>query len=117
MVAHCGGMRPWAPGKPFLYDLQLQLMQGRKVLDEVSSYFGLRDVRIQGDYGVDAVVTADEARIMIEHASEFLDEARLVLTGSQRRRQVRQEHHGRPAAVVMDRPGRYRVAGVRVVVR
>jgi uncharacterized protein (UPF0332 family) len=40
------------------------------------------DVRIQGDYGVDAVITADEARTMIEHATEFLHEARKVIAGS-----------------------------------
>jgi beta-galactosidase/beta-glucuronidase len=39
----------WAPGKPFLYDLRLRLVKGREVMDEVSSYFGLRDVRIEGD--------------------------------------------------------------------
>lgn len=39
----------WEPGKPFLYDLKIRLMKGKSVEDEVSSYFGLRDVRIEGD--------------------------------------------------------------------
>lgn len=41
--------RLWAPGAPFLYDLRLRLLNGDQAIDEVSSYFGLRDVRIDGD--------------------------------------------------------------------
>ena len=37
------------------------------------------DVRILGDYGVDALVTADETRAMIQHAEEFLHEAQRIL--------------------------------------
>jgi len=39
----------WEVGKPFLYDLQVKLVEDGKVVDEVASYFGLRDVRIEGD--------------------------------------------------------------------
>jgi beta-galactosidase/beta-glucuronidase len=39
----------WEVGKPFLYDLQLRLTDGNKIIDEVSSYFGLREIRIDGD--------------------------------------------------------------------
>ena len=39
----------WEPGKPFLYDLRLRLLNGKNVVDEVSSYVGLRDVQIEGD--------------------------------------------------------------------
>ena len=39
----------WEPEKPFLHDLRICLLDGRKVVDEVTSYFGLRDVRIAGD--------------------------------------------------------------------
>ncbi|MDH7482361.1 MAG: glycoside hydrolase family 2 TIM barrel-domain containing protein [Armatimonadota bacterium] len=39
----------WWPGRPFLYDLRLCLLKDGKVTDEVMSYFGLRDVRIDGD--------------------------------------------------------------------
>lgn len=38
----------WEPGKPFLYDLKFSLQQRRKVVDEVVSYFGLRQVAIEG---------------------------------------------------------------------
>jgi len=41
--------RLWEPGKPFLYDLSIRLLRKDKAFDEVSSYFGLRDVRIDGD--------------------------------------------------------------------
>ena len=37
------------------------------------------DVRIQGDYGVDALVTPDEARTIIDQAREFLREAHRLL--------------------------------------
>lgn len=38
----------WEPGKPFLYDLKFSLSQGKKKVDEVASYFGLRKVAIEG---------------------------------------------------------------------
>ena len=40
------------------------------------------DVRIQGDYGVDAVVSLEEAHAMIEQAREFLIEAERVAGSS-----------------------------------
>lgn len=39
----------WQPLQPFLYDLRIRLLDGEALVDEVSSYFGLRDVRIEGD--------------------------------------------------------------------
>ncbi len=39
----------WEVGKPHLYDLSIRLISGDAISDEVSSYFGLRDVRIDGD--------------------------------------------------------------------
>lgn len=39
----------WQPLEPFLYDLRIRLLDGEALVDEVSSYFGLRDVRIEGD--------------------------------------------------------------------
>jgi len=38
----------WEPGAPFLYDLKFTLRSGDKVLDELTGYFGLRDVKING---------------------------------------------------------------------
>ena len=40
------------------------------------------DVRIQGDYGVDAVVTLEEARAMIDQARDLLREAERIAGGS-----------------------------------
>jgi len=39
----------WSPDDPFLYDLQVRLMEGERVLDQVTSYFGLRKVAILPD--------------------------------------------------------------------
>lgn len=39
----------WQPLQPFLYDLRIRLLEGEALVDEVSSYFGLREVRIEGD--------------------------------------------------------------------
>jgi hypothetical protein len=38
----------WEPGAPFLYDLKFTLTRGAETVDEMSSYFGLRSVSIQG---------------------------------------------------------------------
>ncbi len=36
----------WAPTDPFLYDLKVRLRSGTTVVDEVSSYFGMRDIAL-----------------------------------------------------------------------
>ncbi|MGC8744739.1 MAG: beta-L-arabinofuranosidase domain-containing protein [Verrucomicrobiia bacterium] len=41
--------KPWSPDSPFLYDLKLRLEANGKVVDEVSSYFGMRKVSIGKD--------------------------------------------------------------------
>ena len=38
----------WHPGKPFLYNLKFTLVSGNSKLDELTSYFGLRKVTIDG---------------------------------------------------------------------
>ncbi len=38
----------WSVEEPFLYDLELTLLQDSEELDTVSSYFGLRSIRIDG---------------------------------------------------------------------
>jgi hypothetical protein len=38
----------WEPGKPFLYDLTYEIMEGRKVIDKVESQTGLRSVETDG---------------------------------------------------------------------
>ena len=37
---------PWSPSDPFLYDLEVTLTQGRRVVDRVESYFGMRKVHL-----------------------------------------------------------------------
>jgi beta-galactosidase/beta-glucuronidase len=39
----------WEVGKPCLYDLRIKLVSGGQVVDEVASYMGLREIRIEGD--------------------------------------------------------------------
>lgn len=41
--------RPWSPSDPYLYDLRLELLDGGKVVDSVSSYAGLRKFHIEGN--------------------------------------------------------------------
>lgn len=41
-------VRLWSPEQPNLYDLQITLLYGEQVLDEVSSYFGMRKISIDG---------------------------------------------------------------------
>jgi beta-galactosidase/beta-glucuronidase len=38
----------WSPEHPFLYDLEIQLLDGETVIDSISSYAGLRSVSIEG---------------------------------------------------------------------
>ncbi len=40
--------RLWQPGQPFLYDVDFTLAKDGQVIDQVESYFGLRDIRIAG---------------------------------------------------------------------
>jgi len=42
-------LRLWSPEDPFLYDLQVTLKDGDKVLDSVSSYFGMRTIALRKD--------------------------------------------------------------------
>jgi len=48
LVLNLSQKRLWEPGAPFLYDLKFTLARGAETVDEMSSYFGLRAVSIQG---------------------------------------------------------------------
>jgi hypothetical protein len=48
LVLNLSQKRLWEPGSPFLYDLRFTLTRGTETVDEMSSYFGLRSVSIQG---------------------------------------------------------------------
>ena len=41
--------RLWSPDDPFLYDLQVRILKDGKVVDEVTSYFGLRKIEVKKD--------------------------------------------------------------------
>jgi beta-galactosidase/beta-glucuronidase len=39
----------WSPDTPNLYDLEMSIHKDQKVVDKVSSYFGMREISIEGD--------------------------------------------------------------------
>lgn len=39
----------WSPDDPFLYDVTIRLVKGKQVLDEVSSYLGMRKISVEKD--------------------------------------------------------------------
>ena len=47
-VIELSDVRRWEPRDPFLYDLALSLCRGSEVVDEATSYFGLRSVHVDG---------------------------------------------------------------------
>ncbi|MEI7957046.1 MAG: sugar-binding domain-containing protein, partial [Verrucomicrobiota bacterium] len=48
LVINLKEKRLWAPDSPFLYDLKLTLTSGKTKIDELQSYFGLRNITIDG---------------------------------------------------------------------
>ncbi len=48
--------RLWWPSSPYLYGLRLRLMSGGRVLDQVSSYFGMRSVTLGRIGGVTRIL-------------------------------------------------------------
>lgn len=48
LVLDLSEKRLWSPNDPFLYDLELAVMEGDQVVDRVASYFGLRKISIKG---------------------------------------------------------------------
>ncbi|MDR0730698.1 MAG: glycoside hydrolase family 2 [Treponema sp.] len=42
------GIRTWAPRHPDLYDIGFSLEKDGKIIDQVLSYFGMREIRIEG---------------------------------------------------------------------
>ena len=39
----------WSPDNPFLYNLEVMLLKGRKTIDRVKSYFGMRKISLDKD--------------------------------------------------------------------
>ncbi len=53
--------RLWSPDDPFLYDLKVTLKDGDKVVDNVSSYFGMRKIALRkDDQGVMRIALNDQ---------------------------------------------------------
>nr|WP_035805946.1 sugar-binding domain-containing protein [Lunatimonas lonarensis] len=53
--------RLWSPAHPFLYDLEIQLMEGRRVIDQVSSYTAMRKISMEKDKnGIQRMLLNDE---------------------------------------------------------
>jgi len=44
MVVPVPKARLWSPESPFLYDLEVTLLDGRRTVDTVTSYFGMREI-------------------------------------------------------------------------
>lgn len=42
------GFYKWSPEEPNLYDIEFRVYEGTELLDEVGSYFGMREIRIDG---------------------------------------------------------------------
>ena len=42
----------WSPDSPFLYDLDIKLLQGNSITDQVQSYFGMRKIALGLDHGI-----------------------------------------------------------------
>ncbi len=42
-------IKVWSPDTPNLYDLEMIIHKDQKVVDKVSSYFGMREISIEGD--------------------------------------------------------------------
>ena len=52
LVLNIENARLWSPEDPFLYDLELEIRKGEKVLDKISGYFGMRKISIEKENGV-----------------------------------------------------------------
>jgi hypothetical protein len=56
----------WSPEDPFLYDLQVTLNDGKKIIDSVSSYFGMRKIALKkDDQGFTRIALNDEFTFQI----------------------------------------------------
>lgn len=56
--------RLWSPDNPFLYDLEVRLLKGGRLVDQVKSYFGLRKIEVKRD-------AAGIERIYLNNRSTF----------------------------------------------
>lgn len=51
----------WEPGNPFLYDLEVSLVKGNKVIDEIDGYAAMRKISMElGDDGIQRMLLNDK---------------------------------------------------------
>ena len=49
----------WSPDSPHLYDLQIELLDGDKVVDKVMGYFGMAQIEVKKDSeGINRLMSA-----------------------------------------------------------
>jgi hypothetical protein len=61
LIVPISKMRLWSPDDPFLYDLKITLKEGERVVDSVTSYFGMRKVALKkDDAGVTRIALNDQ---------------------------------------------------------
>ena len=63
-LLHISHPQLWSPDNPYLYDLEIRLLNGRQLIDSVKSYFGLRKIEI----GLDP---RGRARIFLNNAYTY----------------------------------------------
>lgn len=54
------GAKLWTPNDPFLYDLTVQIVRGRRVVDEVKGYFGMRKISVTEENGIKRMMLNNE---------------------------------------------------------
>ena len=52
--------RLWSPDDPFLYDLDIRIVDSLEIVDEVKSYVGMRKISLQAYQGVQRLMLNDE---------------------------------------------------------
>jgi hypothetical protein len=49
IVLKIADARPWSPSDPFLYDLEIEVVDDKGTSDQVTSYFGMRSIKLGPD--------------------------------------------------------------------
>lgn len=53
-------MKLWSPDTPFLYDMHVEIVDDKKVVDEVDSYFGMRKISLGEQDGMPCIMLNNE---------------------------------------------------------
>ena len=53
-------MKLWSPDTPFLYDMKVEIVDNKKVVDEVGSYFGMRKISLGQQNGMPCIMLNNE---------------------------------------------------------